>query len=95
MTVQTVLGPEPADQLGVTLPHEHVICDFVGAAQTDPARWDGDTVVTAVEPNLRELVQRGVRTFVDCTPELPQRTAPPARNIPLLALPRRRSCGHY
>jgi len=68
MSIQTVRGPVPAGELGVALPHEHVLCDFVGAAQTDPARWSADEVVAAVEPNLRELVSRGVRTLVDCTP---------------------------
>jgi phosphotriesterase-related protein len=29
--VQTVLGPIPASKLGVTLVHEHVMCDFIGA----------------------------------------------------------------
>lgn len=67
-TVQTVTGPIPAAALGMTLPHEHVLCDFVGAERTDPSRWDADTVVAAMRPRLEELVQRRVGTFVDCTP---------------------------
>lgn len=67
-TVQTVTGAVPAAALGMTLPHEHVLCDFVGAAGTHPSRWDADTVVAAMRPRLAELVERGVATFVDCTP---------------------------
>ena len=32
--IQTVTGSIPAEQMGFTLPHEHVMCDFIGATQT-------------------------------------------------------------
>lgn len=67
-TIQTVLGPIPADKLGFTLAHEHVICDFVGAEQTGRHRWDVDVVVKRMLPVLLELKKRGVTAFVDCTP---------------------------
>ncbi len=36
---QTVLGPIPADELGITLPHEHLLMDFTGLFEEpeDPA----------------------------------------------------------
>jgi predicted metal-dependent phosphotriesterase family hydrolase len=67
-TVQTVLGPIPAEKLGFTLPHEHVLCDFIGAEKTNRKRWKVDTVVTAMLPHLKALKERGVASFVDCTP---------------------------
>ena len=67
-TVQAVLGPVPAHQMGFTLAHEHVMCDFAGADKTTPARWDADEIVERMEPYLREIVARGVQAFVDCSP---------------------------
>ncbi len=68
MFVQTVLGPVPASKLGVTLVHEHVMCDFIGAEQTNRHRWEVETVVKRMLPILRQLKERGVTGFIDCTP---------------------------
>jgi predicted metal-dependent phosphotriesterase family hydrolase len=68
MFVQTVLGPVPASKLGVTLVHEHVMCDFIGAEQTNRNRWEVETVVKRMLPVLRQLKERGVTGFIDCTP---------------------------
>lgn len=68
MTIQTVLGRVPVKELGFTLPHEHVLCDFIGAEKTHAGRWKRDEVVAAILPNLKQLKERGVCTFVDCTP---------------------------
>jgi len=67
-TVQTVRGEVDARDLGVTLSHEHVMVDFVGADRTGPHRWDVDEVVEVMTPRLREAQERGVRTLVECTP---------------------------
>ena len=66
--VQTVLGPIAADAFGFALVHEHVMCDFIGAAATSPARWDRQTVARTMLPYLRQIRERGVTGFVDCTP---------------------------
>lgn len=66
--VQTVLGPIPASKLGFTLPHEHVICDFIGAEITGRHRWEVDAVVKRMLPILSQLKARGVTGFGDCTP---------------------------
>jgi len=66
--VQTVLGPIPAERLGFTLAHEHVMCDFIGAEQTGRHRWNVEDVVRTMLPYLKQLEERGVTGFVDCTP---------------------------
>ena len=40
--VMTVTGAISANQLGVTLPHEHVLVDFVGADKVSRERYDQD-----------------------------------------------------
>jgi predicted metal-dependent phosphotriesterase family hydrolase len=66
--VQTVLGPIPASKLGVTLAHEHIMCDFIGADKTGRHRWEVEAVVRRMRPLLAQLKERGVRGFIDCTP---------------------------
>jgi phosphotriesterase-related protein len=66
--VQTVRGPVPIANLGVTLTHEHVMVDFVGADQVSPARYDREQVYRAALPKLIEVKQRGCRTMLECTP---------------------------
>jgi predicted metal-dependent phosphotriesterase family hydrolase len=68
MFVQTVLGPVPAAKLGVTLVHEHIMCDFIGAEQTNRHRWEVEAVVKRMLPLLMQLKERGVTGFIDCTP---------------------------
>ena len=67
-TIITVAGPIDPAQLGTTLPHEHVLVDFVGADQVSPDRYDAEQVVVAILPHLTRLRDAGCRTFVDCTP---------------------------
>jgi len=66
--IQTVLGPIPPGKLGPTLVHEHVICDFVGAAETGRHRWQVDEVVRVMRPHLDQLKTRNFGGFIDCTP---------------------------
>jgi len=64
--VETVTGPVAPGALGVTLVHEHVLVDFGGVAST--ARYDPDDAFRVARPHLEELVKRGCRTLVECTP---------------------------
>ena len=48
----TVDGEIPADEIGMTLTHEHVLVDFIGADSTGYHRWDRSEVVRAVLPHL-------------------------------------------
>lgn len=66
--IQTVSGRVSAADFGFALPHEHVMCDFIGADKTSRARWNVEEVVAAMLPRLQQIKARGVRGFVDCTP---------------------------
>ncbi len=67
-TVVTVLGAiRPAD-MEVTLSHEHVLVDFVGADKSSPARYDRDKAYVAILPYLQQVRKLGCRTLVECTP---------------------------
>jgi len=63
-----VTGPIAADRLGLTLMHEHVLVDFIGAAEVSPSRYDADAVFKAVLPHLRQARTLGCETLVECTP---------------------------
>ena len=66
--IETVTGPISADRLGVTLMHEHILVDFIGAAQASPSRYDANAVFNAVLPHLQQVRRLGCDTLVDCTP---------------------------
>ena len=66
--VQTVLGQVQADTLGVTLMHEHVLVDFIGADRVTPDRYDRDAVFARMRPFLEQARRAGCRTIVECTP---------------------------
>jgi phosphotriesterase-related protein len=63
MDVMTVLGPVPAEDLGTTLPHEHVFLDLVREYRGDGLL--NDPVLAVAE--LQEYAAAGGRTLVDCT----------------------------
>lgn len=67
-TIITVNGPIAADQMGVTLPHEHVMVDFIGAAETGPHRWDRGEVIRVALPHLERAKRLGCATLIECTP---------------------------
>jgi len=64
----TVRGPVAVADLGITLVHEHVLVDFVGAAEVGRHRYEADDAFRVVLPHLRALKERGARTLVECTP---------------------------
>jgi phosphotriesterase-related protein len=66
--IETVTGPVAADRLGITLMHEHVLVDFIGAAQVSPSRYDADAAFHAVLPHLHHVKRLGCSTLVECTP---------------------------
>lgn len=67
-TIETVTGPISIDSMGLTLIHEHMLVDFIGADSIHPGRWNKDSVVAKVLPYLMEVKKYGVRTILDCTP---------------------------
>lgn len=66
--VMTVRGPIPPEELGPTLPHEHVLVDFVGARDVSRERYDAGEVYRTALPHLRRIRDQGIRTLVECTP---------------------------
>jgi phosphotriesterase-related protein len=67
-TVLTVSGPVAADSLGVSLVHEHVLVDFIGAGQVSRDRYDANEVFETALPHLVALRERGCRTLFEATP---------------------------
>jgi phosphotriesterase-related protein len=64
----SVSGAQPIDSLGLTLIHEHMLVDFIGADSINSDRWNRDSVVQKVLPYLLEVKKHGVKTILDCTP---------------------------
>jgi phosphotriesterase-related protein len=65
MTVNGFISP--AD-MGVSLIHEHILVDFIGADKIHPQRWQHDKVIPVALPYLQELKKLGGKTFIECTP---------------------------
>lgn len=66
--IVTVRGHIEPSEMGLTLPHEHIIVDFIGAAEAGPHRYNRSEVVETMLPFLQEIVALGVKSFVECTP---------------------------
>ena len=67
--IMTVNGPVPPSEMGITLTHEHVLVDFIGADYINYKRWDKKIVAEKALPFLLEAKELGTRTFIECTPE--------------------------
>lgn len=66
--VNTVLGQKAPRSLGMTLMHEHVLVDFIGADRVSRERYNADEVFRAALPHLKQLRAKGCQTLVECTP---------------------------
>ena len=66
--IMTVNGPIAAEKMGTTLPHEHVLVDFIGAAEVNPDRYDRDAVFEAVLPHVQQFRELSGQTLIECTP---------------------------
>jgi phosphotriesterase-related protein len=64
----TVTGPVPAGEMGMTLTHEHILVDFIGADSINESRWNDTAVEQAVLPLLEQVKNLGCKTFIECTP---------------------------
>lgn len=67
--IMTVTGPVLPSEMGLTLTHEHVLVDFIGADYINEKRWDKKKVEQNALPFLLEARDLGTRTFIECTPE--------------------------
>lgn len=66
MTVNGAIAPEA---LGFTLSHEHILVDFIGADKVSPDRYNQQEAFDVALPFLKQCVQNGCRSMVECTPE--------------------------
>lgn len=64
----TVNGPVESEKLGMTLSHEHLLVDFIGADSTCYDRWDREIVLKRLLPILEDVKKYKVQTFIDATP---------------------------
>jgi phosphotriesterase-related protein len=68
VTVMTVNGPIAPEEMGTTLPHEHVLVDFAGAELVSPDRYDRNTAFEVVLPYLQQAGALGMKTLIEATP---------------------------
>lgn len=68
-SIMTVNGTLGSEEMGISLTHEHVLVDFIGADSINYNRWSKDSVLKAILPFMVEAKRFGCRTFIDCTPE--------------------------
>ena len=66
--IHTVQGPVAAIDLGFTLPHEHIMVDFGGAATAGKHRYQADNVIEVMRPYLNDIRAQGVQALMECTP---------------------------
>ena len=66
--IMTVDGPIEPVAMGLTLTHEHILVDFIGADSITYDRWDREKVLEKASPFLSEAKKLGTVTFVECTP---------------------------
>ena len=64
----TVLGLIRPDEMGVTLTHEHVLVDFIGADKISRDRYRTDDAFAKILPHLKQVRTLGGRTLLECTP---------------------------
>ncbi|HVR75481.1 MAG TPA: hypothetical protein VMT52_14190, partial [Planctomycetota bacterium] len=66
--VMSVTGPVGAATLGKALVHEHIVCDFRGARVEGRTPSDPERVAALMLPRVKEVAERGWKSFFDCTP---------------------------
>ncbi|MHA1447648.1 MAG: hypothetical protein ACTSSN_13215 [Candidatus Heimdallarchaeaceae archaeon] len=65
--INTVLGPISEEDLGVTLMHEHIVVNIIGADSRERS-YTIEEVVEYVLPYLIEAKDKGCQTIVEATP---------------------------
>lgn len=64
----TVNGPVNAEKMGISLTHEHILVDFIGADSINTDRWKRSEVIELALPFLKQIKEMGCLSFVECTP---------------------------
>lgn len=65
-SIMTVKGPIDADQMGFTLPHEHIMSIF-GGPIAQHATYNEEDLFKVVIPYLKKLKGLGLNTLCECT----------------------------
>jgi predicted metal-dependent phosphotriesterase family hydrolase len=66
--VVTVNGWLDAPEMSITLPHEHVLVDFIGADSVTAGRYNQDSAYNKILPYVIDFKNAGGKTIVECTP---------------------------
>lgn len=69
LKIMTVTGDINVSDMGITLPHEHVLFDLTMIDSIGIHKYDKDSVIQRMFPLFEELKSFKVQTFVDGTPE--------------------------
>ncbi|MEX2262027.1 MAG: hypothetical protein WD696_08740 [Bryobacteraceae bacterium] len=82
--IALLAGPLPlaAEALeGAILVHEHVMVDFIGAAQIRPGRYHREEVFRVARKHLEDVKRLGCRRLQECTPNFLGRDAALMRRL--------------
>ena len=66
-TVNTVLGPIDAGELGITLSHEHIATGSAGMRHTYPEFFDRDGTLEDAVVAWQQAYDEGVRSYIDAS----------------------------
>ena len=64
----TVNGPVSSKEMSISLIHQHILVDFIGADSVTFMRWDKSKVADRSLPFLKQIKDLGCQTFIECTP---------------------------
>ena len=67
--IVTVMGPIDASTIGITLEHEHVLVDFIGAEKVKQPQYELNHALDSLLPYFVALKKMGVQTIMECTPK--------------------------
>lgn len=67
--IMTVTGYIDAEDLGITLSHEHAMVDFTGAEKVPQPQYDHDTALDTLLPYFSAVKALGVQSIFECTPK--------------------------
>jgi phosphotriesterase-related protein len=66
--IMTVRGPIDNAEMGMTLEHEHIVVDFIGAEIIKQPQYPVQIAMDSLLPYFMDLKSLGIQTFIDCTP---------------------------
>ncbi len=67
--IMTVTGYIEAENLGVTLSHEHAMVDFAGAEKVPQPQYKHEAALDTLLPYFAEIKALGVQSMFECTPD--------------------------